>query len=163
MKFGAEFNDRSISKWKNYNIDYNDLKLKIKLATSNKAPNPSTSSEESLVAYDKTQKKLLKKLYKSFKQQIGFVSLFVNSKYGELSRRIQTSRNSLNDIISKTDTPETLQSKTYQRLRNRKLAFIYKELNNISTDLQELSRFILLQKIAVKKLLKKFIKYSDYH
>ncbi|GMG48512.1 unnamed protein product [Ambrosiozyma monospora] len=115
MKFGAEFNDRSISKWKNYNIDYNDLKLKIKLATTNKRPipipipDPSLISdpsfhqlanehehehehEQALITFDKTQKKLLKKLYKSFKQQIGFVSLFVNSKYGELSRRIQTSQ-----------------------------------------------------------------------
>ncbi|KAH3662356.1 hypothetical protein OGAPHI_005608 [Ogataea philodendri] len=181
MKFGDEFNDRSISRWRNYNIDYNDIKHKIKEATTalkdsnssysdksndthdtdnSKSSRSSRSSIE--YAQDRVTRKHLRKLFKVFKEQIEFASLFVNSKYGEISRRILTTKNQLNMFINSTLEAPQEQSGIQQRLQRRKLATIQKELEFISADLQDLSRFILLQKIALKKLFKKFIKHSDY-
>ncbi|ODV82978.1 hypothetical protein CANARDRAFT_25471 [[Candida] arabinofermentans NRRL YB-2248] len=185
MKFGSELNDRSISQWRMYNIDYNDLKLKIKLATkkhtkssissssSNETDSTLNSSslttDESSIYHEGIQKKLLKQLYKSFKKQIEFVSLFVNSKYGEISRRIMTTKKQLNILINDSNGGgnglkiDGINVNPVQlRMRLRKAGNIQKELESLSRELQNLSRFILLQKIAVRKLFKKFIKYSDY-
>lgn len=162
MKFGVEFASRSVSRWRNYNIDYNLLKTLIREATS--GFEDSSSSDNSTATLTEHQKKLLQKLYKNFKDQIDFASLFVFSKVGEISRRLSTLKKQCNIFIkSETEyTAEHPQSDVSLRLRKRKLLLFHKELDSITNELQDLSRFILLQKIAVKKLLKKFVKYSSY-
>ncbi|KAG7824775.1 hypothetical protein KL909_001997 [Ogataea angusta] len=178
MKFGDEFNDRSVSKWRNYNIDYNDIKRKIKEATTAIKDSSSSLSDKSndtndtgdtafsrfsaTSAQDKKTRKHLKQLFKAFKEQIEFTSLFVNSKYGEISRRILATKSLLNNFINSTLDSDSNPSAIQQRLQRRRLMLIQKELEIVSGELQDLSRFILLQKIAVKKLFKKFIKHSDY-
>ncbi|KAG7802692.1 hypothetical protein KL944_002339 [Ogataea haglerorum] len=178
MKFGDEFNDRSVSKWRNYNIDYNDIKRKIKEATtaikdsssslSDKSNDTNDTSDTAFSRFstnsqqDKRTRKHLKQLFRAFKEQIEFTSLFVNSKYGEISRRILATKSLLNNFINSTLGSESNHSAIQQRLQGRRLMLIQKELEILSGELQDLSRFILLQKIAVKKLFKKFIKHSDY-
>ncbi|VEU23434.1 DEKNAAC104590 [Brettanomyces naardenensis] len=201
MKFGSEMNDRSIERWKNYNIDYNLLKRKIKLATTDypqsnrsvssdntgsvSASGSGTYTASSVSTKDtlglsettllpplstavqhhlqKRQKKGLKQLYAAFMEQIQFVSLFVNSKYGEISRRIMATKQQLNAFINaETDSSAEVGGDMIRRMRARKFLNIHRELEAISTDLQDLSRFILLQKIAIKKLFKKFLKHSTY-
>lgn len=164
MKFGVEFASRSVSRWRNYNIDYNLLKSLIREATS--GFEDASSSDNSATSLTEQQKKLLRTLYKNFKDQIDFASLFVFSKVGEISRRLSTLKKQCNLFI-KSETefrPDNKQpvSSVSLRLRKRKLLLFHKELDSITNELQDLSRFILLQKIAVKKLLKKFIKYSSY-
>lgn len=163
MKFGVEFAQRSVSRWRNYNIDYDLLKSLIREATS-EFENIS-SSDNSTDTLDDHQKKLLKKLYKNFKEQIDFVSLFVFSKVGEISRRLSTLKKQCNLFI-KSENDLNIDSNPSQvslKMRKRKLLSFHKELDSITNELQDLSRFILLQKIAIKKLLKKFIKYSSYN
>lgn len=161
MKFGVEFNSRSVSRWKNYNIDYNLLKSYIKEATTEFDDN--SSSDNSTALLTEHQKKLLKKLYKNFKDQIDFVSLFVFSKVGEISRRLATLKRQCNMFVeSENDRSQANISDVSLRLRKRKLMLFHKELDSITKELQDLSRFLLLQKIAVKKLLKKFVKYSSF-
>lgn len=159
MKFGIEFNQRSVSRWKNYNIDYNLLKSLIRDATSEVDDSSSSdSSDHSLTA---SQKKLLKKLYKSFQDQVDFVSLFVFSKVGEISRRLMALKRQCNMFIESNGDVEPV-TKVSKRIRERKLLAFHRELDLITKELQDLSRFILLQKIAIKKLLKKFLKHSMY-
>lgn len=159
MKFGIEFNQRSVSRWKNYNIDYNLLKSLIRDATSEVDDSSSSdSSDHSLTA---SQKKLLKKLYKSFQDQVDFVSLFVFSKVGEISRRLMALKRQCNMFIESDGDVEPV-TKVSKRIRERKLLAFHRELDLITKELQDLSRFILLQKIAIKKLLKKFLKHSMY-
>lgn len=187
MKFGSELNDRSILKWKNYNIDYNQIKQKIKKATSQSSSNQNSVSSNSSdytvttsssapdsVYKERRQRQLLHDLYVTFKNQIEFVSLFVNSKYGEISRRelqikkqldafintIYYSNNNSND--PRNNNNNLNRNAVYIRMQTRKLIVIKSELNDISINLQDLSRFIMLQKIALRKLFKKFLKYSNY-
>lgn len=164
MKFGVEFASRSISRWRNYNIDYNLLKSIIREATSEfEDISSSDNSSDTLTDH---QKKILKKLYQNFKDQIDFVSLFVFSKVGEISRRLSSLKKQCNLFIQSEATFKSTnienESSVSTRLRKRKLLLFHKELDSITTELQDLSRFILLQKIAVKKLLKKFVKHSCY-
>lgn len=171
-------NDRSVDRWRNYNLDYNLLKHRIKVATMD-YPLSGTSTVSSRSTVTNTlssssnaeeyndhqlppyQKKQIRKLYLETKDQIQFVSLFVNSKYGEISRRIIGARRQLDSIID-TDDNSNADSPVYRRIQRRKLFTIQQQLEQISTDLQDLSRFILLQKIALRKLFKKFLKYSNY-
>jgi hypothetical protein len=167
MKFGVEFNARSISRWKNYNIDYNLLKSLIRDATTEFDDNNS-SSDASYNSLNENQKKLLKILFKNFKDQIDFVSLFVFSKVGEISRRLSSLKRQCNIFIGNENDfndniNENNQSDVSNRIKKRKLLLFHKELDSITKELQDLSRFLLLQKIAVKKLLKKFMKYSSFN
>ena len=191
MKFGVEFAARSISRWKNYNIDYNLLKVLVREATtefddssssdtngSSSSPdsNFNTNTDATSTGNDSTantaepalsdhQKKLLKKLYKTFKEQIDYVSLFAFSKVGEISRRLSTLKRQCNLFIESQNTSlgsRDVNSDVALRIRHRKLIMFQKELDSITQELQDLSRFILLQKFAVKKILKKFLKYSTY-
>lgn len=165
MKFGVEFSSRSVPRWKVYNIDYNLLKSLIREATTefNEDLDSSSNTDHSTTTLNDHQKSLLKKLYKNFKDQIDFVSLFVFSKIGELSRRLSVLKRQCN-LFLKSDS-DLLNSNLIDlslKLRKKKILSFNKELNLITKELQDLSRFILLQKIAIKKLLKKFNKYSSY-
>lgn len=180
MKFGSEMNDRSIERWKNYNLDYNLLKHRIKLATTShpESSNSLSSSNQGSIGTTSVdssgtqqqvqvnlgphQKKYLKNLYLEFKKQIQYVSLFVNSKYGELSRRSIATKKQLNLMLTSEGEDADFSSAMFMRLRARKFLTIRRQLEAISTDLQDLSRFILLQKIAIRKLFKKFLKHSTY-
>jgi len=180
MKFGSEMNDRSIERWKNYNLDYNLLKHNIKLATTSHPKSSSSLSssnqgsigtksvdssgvqQQAQATLGPHQKRYLKNLYLEFKKQIQYVSLFVNSKYGELSRRSMATKKQLNQMLSSESEDVDVSSAVYTRLRARKFLTIRRQLETVSTDLQDLSRFILLQKIAIRKLFKKFLKHSTY-
>ena len=205
MKFGVEFAQRSIPRWKTYNIDYNLIKSLIKDATSdfddaasssdntnnnnniitnsnsktNKndssastlaSTSPSSSNNSNEIHLSERQKKSFKKLYKAFKEQIDFVSLFAFSKVGEISRRLALLKRqcdlfieSESEFNNDNDNDNNNNNSDISiRLRNRKLLLFHNELNSITKELQDLSRFILLQKFALKKSFKKFNKYSSY-
>ncbi|OUM52324.1 hypothetical protein BVG19_g1503 [[Candida] boidinii] len=178
MKFGSELNDRSILKWKNYNLDYNQIKQLIKKATSHSSSNQNSvlsnssdytvttsSSAQDSIYKERRQRQLLHDLYVTFKSQIEFVSLFVNSKYGEISRRELQIKKQLDAFINSiyySNNNNLNGNPVYIRMQTRKLIVIKSELNDISVNLQDLSRFVMLQKIALRKLFKKFLKYSNY-
>ncbi|CCH46223.1 Vacuolar transporter chaperone 3 [Wickerhamomyces ciferrii] len=134
MKFGSQLQKKSVPEWKSYNIDYNHLKFKIRIIT------------------DQSQKinntLLIKDLYNEFIEQIDMVNLFLNSKIGEIKRRIIYIENTIEHQIKPHNHEEfEIDIENY----------LYK----ISNDLQKISRFIMIQKTAIRKLLKKFTKYSN--
>ena len=132
MKFGAQIKSKSVPEWKSYNIDYNHLKFKIRVTTE--TPN---------------NQKLVNDLHNDFIEQIDMVNLFLNSKIGEVKRRIIYIEN----LIEQQQNPKSH--------NDGHIHFNAEDyLSSISSDLQKLSRFIMVQKTGLRKLLKKYTKYS---
>lgn len=131
MKFGAQIKSKSVPEWKSYNIDYNHLKFKIKVTTE-------TSNNHKQIA----------DLHNEFIEQIDMVNLFLNSKIGEVKRRIIYIEN----LIEQQQSQHQQSREVHIDVENY--------LSSISSDLQKLSRFIMIQKTGLRKLLKKYTKYS---
>lgn len=133
MKFGKNLAYLSIPEWKAYNLDYNDLKSKIREAT--RSPHSDLTS-----------------LHEAFVENFNYLNLFVLSKSGELSRKLKVCRNEFQLIEQDSN------SSNAERLSNL-TSLHYQIINEISGELRKLTKFILVQKIAVKKILKKFKKH----
>lgn len=167
MKFGVQLYDRATAKWRGYNLDYQELKTAIRLATSGsqQGSNGDNSSEDTS-RQTHSQRQALRALYRAFEEQIELVSLFVDAKTGELGRRLAALKKQCNLLIKQQSHSHAANSTSttniMARVAQRKIVTFKKELDDISRDLQDLSRFILLQKIALRKLFKKFVKHSDY-
>ena len=71
MKFGDNLPHLSIPQWKSYNLDYNNLKYQIRSITKSKNPT----------------KKDLFSLKQSFIENFDYINLFIETKYGELTRK----------------------------------------------------------------------------
>ncbi|WLF80073.1 hypothetical protein PVL30_003845 [Lodderomyces elongisporus] len=159
MKFGSNLQHLSTPQWKSYNIDYNDLKYQIKIVTNNKE------------ASTKITRQQLSKLQHSFIENIEYANLFVITKYGELNRKLQHLETLLNKIREEGNTTtnantnaNTNASANANTNANTNAYFIeidelFYQALEISSVLKNLSKYILLQKIALKKLFKKFLKY----
>lgn len=133
MKFGKNLAHLSIPEWKVYNLDYNDLKAAIRDATNSSATDLSI-------------------LYHKFTDNFDYLNLFVITKVGELARILHAARLEF-DVVrtSKTDS-------SVERL-SRLSSLHYDVINNVSIELRKLTKFILVQKLAVKKIFKKFAKH----
>lgn len=133
MKFGKNLEHLSIAEWKVYNLDYNDLKATIRDVTRDKNLDLST-------------------LYRKFSDNFDYLNLFVCTKLGELSRKLKVSLAEFLFIQNnESDSPAA-------KLARLSLLH-YLMINEISTDLRKLTKFILVQKIALKKIFKKLAKH----
>lgn len=132
MKFGKNLQHLSIPEWKCYNIDYNDLKNKIRQVTLD----------------DKTSD--LQLLYQLFVENFDYVNLFVTTKLGEMNRKLKY----LGQVFVVTENNAT---ETRQLLYD--IDEIFTQSIELSIILKNLSKFIIIQKIALKKLFKKLLKY----
>lgn len=132
MKFGKNLAHLSIPEWKVYNLDYNDLKATIREVTQ------SNSSD-------------LSHLFQKFVENFDYLNLFILTKSGELARKLKVALNEFSILRSSDeDTPSK-----FAKLSN----LHYKVINDISIELRKLTKFVLVQKIAVKKIFKKFSKH----
>lgn len=139
MRFSSQILDKSVPEWKHNNIDYNKIKQKIKVQKADK---------ESLV--------------KTFNDQFEIVNIFVSLKIKEISTRIV----SIESSIIKFSQDQTNLSHSTQNdlnldraLLKRKLKMIKNQTRKCSKELEKLSRFNILQRIATTKLFQKIIKY----
>lgn len=144
MKFGKNLIHLSIPEWKSYNLDYNDLKSQIRKLTQ---LNTSSSTQLSPQA--------LNPLYQSFIDNFDYINLFILTKYGELQRKLNYFESDFNTIIQSTQD-----SNIDKFLKLNEL--YYKIVIDVSLVLKKLIKFILIQKIALKKIFKKFLKYSVF-
>lgn len=133
MKFGKNLAHLSIPEWKAYNLDYNDLKSSIREVT--KEPNAPLDS-----------------LHESFRSNFNYLNLFILSKCGELTRKLRVCKDGF-ELIQQNH-----HDSTSDKLSNL-TGLHYKIVNEISTELRKLTKFILVQRIAVKKIFKKFKKH----
>lgn len=132
MKFGKNLAHLSIPEWKLYNLDYNDLKTHIRDATQSSSPD-------------------LKALYRLFLKNFDNLNLFVGTKSGELSRKLADHRSHFRKLRTES-TSVVAQLNSLNTLH-------YSIINDDSIEIKKLNKFILVQKIAVKKILKKFLKH----
>lgn len=135
MKFGQNLAHLSIPEWKVYNLEYNDLKALIRELTNSK------SSDLSL-------------LHQKFVDNFDYLNLFVMTKAGELDRRIKMDSRKFSRIKHSNDENIASQLARLNTLH-------YDVINEISIEARKLTKFIVVQKIAVKKIFKKLTKH--YH
>lgn len=132
MKFGRMLQHVSIPEWKEYNIEYNDLKQKIRRLTEE----GSYTEEE---------------LYDDFLFNFRRVSLFISMQRLVIAWRVTKGRRQCRRILE----DERLDVVSRQIALDEALV----ETMNKSVALKKLIQFILVQKIACRKLFKKFIKH----
>lgn len=133
MKFGKNLAHLSIPEWKVYNLDYNDLKAAIRDVTNHRNLD-------------------LSGLYQKFSDNFDYLTLFVCTKLGELARKLKVS---LNEFVRIRDNDDDSPAANLAKLTL--LHFLI--INDISSDLRKLTKYILVQKIAVKKIFKKLAKH----
>lgn len=133
MKFGKNLAHLSIPEWKVYNLDYNDLKATIRDVTRHRNLD-------------------LSGLYRKFSDNFDFLTLFVCTKLGELARKLKVS---LNEFVLIRNNEDDSPAASLAKLTL--LHFLI--INDISSDLRKLTKYILVQKIAVKKIFKKLAKH----
>lgn len=134
MKFGKNLASLSIPEWKVYNLDYNDLKASIRNVTS-----------------DSSKAALLTELYHKFVENFDYVNLFLLTKTGELERKLRSFKAEFELALNSQQDPAT----TYHAL----VALHYHVINDISLTVKKLMKYILVQKIALKKIFKKLTKH----
>jgi SPX domain protein involved in polyphosphate accumulation len=144
MKYGAELSKRSIPEWKAYNLDYNEMKTLIRAATT-----PSSNHEQRVDFF-----------FNSLAKQLDNIELFIKSKSGETNLRLVQCEKIVS-AINKTIGIEENNSNNNTNMPipphlKRKLKV---ELLQLSTDLQNLTRFIGVQRNGFRKLLKKYRKW----
>ncbi|CDO96074.1 unnamed protein product [Kluyveromyces dobzhanskii CBS 2104] len=147
MKFGTQILDKSVPEWKLHNIDYQQLKTGIRRCTTVRADQeaqfaPSTVEEDPE----------LRSLRRLFRSQFEMVNVFVSMKLKECSTRIVSIENYLTQVHLIKDEKKKL----------RRVKLINQHLDRCNLELQKLSRYLILQKIAVRKLFKKFLKHYPY-
>ncbi|KAK6368800.1 hypothetical protein LTR64_006957 [Lithohypha guttulata] len=151
MKFGETLYQRSVPKWAAYNLNYNELKKLIKQRTTNGAAAPVPIPGQS----DHRWSLLEDEFYGILKEQYDNIGMFLRSKYGETERRLayldKTVKSAKRAAKQYAGRP-SLQARRYQRLAQ--------EAESIGEDIQALSRFATVQKIAFRKILKKYRKWT---
>ncbi|CAI5758205.1 unnamed protein product [Candida verbasci] len=151
MKFGNNLQHLSIPEWKCYNLDYNELKYQIRLLTQQQQQQQlhQNSSEDD----HQPSNSDLEDLHKLFTDNFDYINLFIQTKYGELNRKLHYFQQYFNSIINSEISCTSFLIEIDE---------IYYQILNLSIILKNLSKFIIIQKIAIKKIFKKFIKYYKY-
>lgn len=132
MKFGKNLAHLSVPEWKSYNLDYNDLKARIRQVTQS----PQTS---------------LDGLQKAFVENFEYINLFVHTKHGELRRRLTF----YNQVLLELGSSHSDNLDVAIRLHELHFSVI----TEVLVELKKLTKYILIQKIALKKIFKKLVKY----
>ncbi|KAG0672826.1 hypothetical protein C6P41_003909 [Kluyveromyces marxianus] len=143
MKFGSQILVKSVPEWKLNNIDYQQLKTGIKKCTTVRENFHPANAEEDPE---------LRSLEKLFRSQFEMINVFVSMKLKECSTRIVSIENYLTQVGNIKDENKQL----------RRIKLINHHLDRCNFELQKLSRYLILQKIAIRKLFKKFLKHYPY-
>jgi SPX domain protein involved in polyphosphate accumulation len=137
------------------NVDYNALKHLIKERTTNIRTNPVAIPGQGPASDAWTQ--LESELFPILWQQHERVSLFIKSKYGEIKRRLDQVERQLRRLTEQLPA-ETQQSRPLQQ--TRKYIKLVQDTESISEDIQSLSQFANTQRLAFKKILKKYRRWT---
>ncbi|KZF25589.1 SPX-domain-containing protein [Xylona heveae TC161] len=156
MKYGNTLAQRSIPEWGSYNVDYNDLKHLIKVRTSRERsstiPIPGSGDEDSSELQE-----FEKEFYAELVDQHERVDLFVQSKAGEVQRRLAHLQRLVDRLGRRDSTSQGSRAGVRKRQRFSK---IEEEVLGAGEDIQALSRFVGAQRLAFQKLLKKYQKWT---
>ncbi|KAI9822765.1 MAG: hypothetical protein M1832_002998 [Thelocarpon impressellum] len=157
MKYGETLPQRSIPEWGPYNVDYNDLKRLIKLRTTEDQPRAvdicgqGRRDTGALQAFED-------ELYGELVEQFQRIDLFVQSKAGEIQRRLDHLDKQI-ARLNKRDFPAGRQRISVRRLE--KFSKAEEDVLRAGEEVRSLSRFIGAQRLAFHKLLKKYAKWTQ--
>ncbi|TKA78414.1 hypothetical protein B0A49_01378 [Cryomyces minteri] len=152
MKYGETLRQRSIPEWGHYNVDYDDIKQLIKEHTT-----PGTGKALSIPGQgDSSAREFENNLFDIFADQHQRIDLFVKSKTGEIQRRLSHLSKQVHELSLR-------ERRAGQRIHARRLeryGRIESEAVKAGDEIQSLSRFLGAQRIAFRKLLKKYKKWT---
>lgn len=155
MKYGDSLQQRSIPLWESYNVDYNDIKHLIKVRTTKgqgqaKAIPGSDNETKAFHPFED-------ELYHELRDQHQRIDLFVQSKAGEVGRRL----GHLDKQIAHLEIRSfpTGHGKIPIR-RLEKFSHLEEAAIKAGEEIQSLSRFVGAQRLAFQKLLKKYRKWT---
>ncbi|KAF6224134.1 hypothetical protein HO133_010708 [Letharia lupina] len=155
MKYGETFQQRSIPLWENYNVDYNDIKHLIKVRTTQgqgqaKAIPGSDSETKAFHAFED-------ELYRELRDQHQRIDLFVQSKAGEVGRKLAHLDKQIAQLEIRS-FPTSRGKLPIKRLE--KFSRLEEAVLKAGEEIQSLSRFVGAQRLAFQKLLKKYRKWT---
>lgn len=134
MSFSSLICDKSVPEWTHNNIDYDKI--------------------GQIIISHKDDKQLL---IHTFNEQLEIVNIFLSLKIKEISTKILSIESS---IIKFSQDQQEILDKNSSILR-RKLKMIKNHTSKYSRELEKLSRYIILQRIAVKQLFQKISNNYD--
>lgn len=132
------------------NVDYNDIKQFIKEKTTHEnetlpvtIPGPDSAEQ--------TAPQFEDELFNILNDQFQRINLFTKSKYGEIDRRIDQLDRQLHQLKN-ADSPRTPDTRRYLRLA--------RDADDVGEEIKKLSQFVGTQRVAFRKLLKKYRKWT---
>ncbi|KAL8778150.1 MAG: hypothetical protein Q9213_007539 [Squamulea squamosa] len=155
MKYGETLQQRSIPEWENYNVDYNDLKRLIKIRTTR------GQGEALSIPGHGNEAKALKAFENEFYHQLTDqhqrVDLFVQSKAGEINRRLIHLDKQIGQLQQRyaLHQPGKISVKRLERYSRAEEA-----AEKAGEEIKSLARFVGAQKLAFVKILKKYRKWT---
>ncbi|MCJ1313246.1 hypothetical protein MMC25_006923 [Agyrium rufum] len=158
MKYGETLHQRSIPEWGTYNIDYNEIKHLIKIRTTSFKKNgkskaisiPGTGGVEVDTALEQ-------ELYMELSSQHERMDLFVQSKAGEITRKLSHLHRQILQL-GRLQRNAKMQRMPVRRLE--RYSRIESEVLKTGDEIQSLSRFVAAQRLGFHKLLKKYKKWT---
>ncbi|KAA6410368.1 MAG: hypothetical protein FRX48_05789 [Lasallia pustulata] len=155
MKYGDTLHQRSIPEWGTYNVDYNDIKHLIKVRTTR-----GQAEAVSIPGHGHESKALRdfeEELYAELHEQHQRIDLFVQSKSGEIARRLTHLHKQIAQLKQR-NLPTDRTRISVRRLE--KFSKAEEDALKAGEDLQSLARFVGAQRLAFQKLLKKYRRWT---
>ncbi|KAB8698103.1 hypothetical protein FH972_026353 [Carpinus fangiana] len=162
MKFGDTLQQRSVPQWQNYNIDYTALKRLIKQHTS---PQAAARPGIALSIPGKgptVQDEFDAQLFDLIRRECDRLDLFVKSKKYELASRLQSIERQINQLQQRRvlQQQQPLPSTRTALGLRRRFSKLESELLRVGEEIQNVSRFIVSNRMAVRKAVKKHRKWT---
>ncbi|KAI9739420.1 MAG: hypothetical protein M1818_005108 [Claussenomyces sp. TS43310] len=153
MKYGEELQERSIPLWMPYNVDYNELKHLIKVNTTRDQGRAITIPGYS----DTTLQRFEDQFYDELCNQHDRVDLFVKSKADEFNRTLREYQKRIYNLIRRGGV-ET--GKGIDLRHRERLSRIETKVLRCGKDTRNLEHFVSSQRLAFRKILKKYKKWT---
>ncbi|CCF55683.1 hypothetical protein KAFR_0A02450 [Kazachstania africana CBS 2517] len=142
MKFGEQILDKSVPEWKYNNINYGKLKIAIKEATS-------------IYTNEDENQRYLSRCTALFIEEFNTVNTFTCFKIKEISSRILSIESSIIRYSEQSAIDQRNDEKTANNY-NKRLLLIRRRVKKCSIELKMLSRYLILQRVATRRLFEKF-------
>jgi SPX domain protein involved in polyphosphate accumulation len=157
MKFGETFAQRSVPEWGAFNLNYNAIKDVIKRHTSNNLNHggPVNIPQQGKSRWEDSDQAL----FEIFNNQYDNISLFLGMKRGEIDRRLNALKRQISSLRAYADE-RALEGDVVASMHGRKYRKLSKEMEELGDLVQKVARFASAQKIAFRKLLKKYTKWT---
>ncbi|KAL8909763.1 MAG: hypothetical protein Q9207_000073 [Kuettlingeria erythrocarpa] len=156
MKYGQTFQQLSIPGWEHYNVDYNDLKSLIRRRTTR------GQGEALTIPGHANEAKALQAFEDEFFFQLvdqhQRVDLFVQSKAGEINRRLAHLKTQVGRLHQRYALHPTGRISVKRLERYSKAEEVAERAGE---EIRSLARFVGAQRVAFIKLLKKYSKWTS--